>query len=159
MGAHVSLSATELDDLLQRGFRYAFALTHDRDAAKDLVQEAYWRVARQPEGLWTFAYVARVIRNLFIDQQRKRSLWNRWQQHQSFEEAVMPLHSTEPSLEQALQQLPLQSRELLYLFVVEEYTAQEIADLTGKPRGTVLSTVHRAKQKLRSMLSETYQGL
>jgi RNA polymerase sigma-70 factor (ECF subfamily) len=39
-------------------------------------------------------------------------------------------------------------RELLYFWAVEGYTAQEIADWTDSPRGTVLSRIHRLRQKI-----------
>ena len=45
-------------------------------------------------------------------------------------------------------------RELIFRHVVENYTAAEIAEMTGKPRGTILSAVHRAKRKLQSFLPE-----
>jgi RNA polymerase sigma-70 factor (ECF subfamily) len=39
-------------------------------------------------------------------------------------------------------------RELLYLWAVEEYTIDEISELTGAPRGTLLSRLHRLRGKL-----------
>ena len=38
--------------------------------------------------------------------------------------------------------------------IVEEYTAQEISDLMNIPRGTILSILHRTKQKLKVQLTE-----
>jgi hypothetical protein len=40
--------------------------------------------------------------------------------------------------------------------VVEGYTAQEIADQTGSPRGSILSLIHRAKKKLHGGLLKGY---
>ena len=42
-------------------------------------------------------------------------------------------------------------RELLYLHSVEGHTAQEISDLISRPRGTILSSINRAKAKLRQL--------
>ena len=56
------------------------------------------------------------------------------------------------ALSAALAELSPGERELLFLAVIEEYTAVEIARLTGRPRGTVLSSIHRTKQKLRLAL-------
>ena len=39
-------------------------------------------------------------------------------------------------------------RELLFLWAVEGYTAQELADQTGAPRGTVLARLHRLRSKI-----------
>jgi RNA polymerase sigma-70 factor (ECF subfamily) len=62
-------------------------------------------------------------------------------------------------LHQALGRLKRSERELLYLAIVESYTATEIAEITGRPRGTVLSTLHRSKQKLRDLLTRGEKGI
>jgi RNA polymerase sigma-70 factor (ECF subfamily) len=56
------------------------------------------------------------------------------------------------ALERALSRLRPGDRELLYLNAVEGYSTREIGNLIGKPRGTVLSSLHRAKQKLREQI-------
>jgi RNA polymerase sigma-70 factor (ECF subfamily) len=43
-----------------------------------------------------------------------------------------------------------EERELLYLWAVEEYTMKEISELTGIPRGTLLSRIHRIRKKVAS---------
>ena len=43
-------------------------------------------------------------------------------------------------------------REDEVLAIVEGYTAHEIADMTQRPRGTILSLLHRTKEKLRNLL-------
>ena len=57
-------------------------------------------------------------------------------------------------LEYLLGQLKAGDRELLYLHCVEGYTAQEISDLIGRPRGTILSSINRAKAKLRELAAK-----
>ena len=42
-------------------------------------------------------------------------------------------------------------REALFLHIVEGYSANEIATLTGRPRGTVLSLIHRSRKKLAAL--------
>ena len=56
----------ELEELLQRAFRYAVALTHDRDRAEELIQDACLAVSRRG-GPWRIAYLIVVIRNRHID--------------------------------------------------------------------------------------------
>ncbi len=142
---------TDLDELLQRGFPYALSLTHDRARAEDLLQEACLRLSRR-DGPWRFNYLATVVRNLTIDQHRRS-------QKVAFEplgedssvERVNVLH--DEALERALSRLRPGDRELLYLNAVEGYSTREISSLVGKPRGTVLSALHRAKQKLREQIT------
>ena len=45
-------------------------------------------------------------------------------------------------------------RELLFFWAVEGCTAQEIADRTDSPRGTVLSRIHRLRQKILSQQAQ-----
>ena len=69
------------------------------------------------------------------------------------------LSADDDDLHQALGRLKRSERELLYLAIVESYTATEIAEITGRPRGTVLSTLHRSKQKLRDLLTRGEKGI
>lgn len=143
-----------IKELMQRIYRYALSLCGDRVWAEDLMQEACLRVL-QKGGLWTFPFLAKVTRNYFLDQVRRhktvrfRQIEEGDEQNHFYEQSIV-----DPILERALAQLKPESRELLYLFVVEGYTAKELSELTGKARGTVLSTVHRAKEKLRRILAE-----
>ena len=36
----------------------------------------------------------------------------------------------------------------MFLWAVEEYSVQEVANMQGKPKGTLLSKIHRLKQRL-----------
>ncbi len=45
--------------------------------------------------------------------------------------------------------LTSEEREILYLNCVERFTAEEIGNITGKVRGTILSQLSRAKEKIR----------
>ncbi len=56
-------------------------------------------------------------------------------------------------LEWALATLRPVEREPLFLSAVEGFTAREIGELTDRPRGTVLSLIHRAKGKMRAALA------
>ncbi|MEM7036917.1 MAG: RNA polymerase sigma factor [Bacteroidota bacterium] len=145
-----------IQSLLVRGYRYALTLCGSPAQAQDLVQEASLRVLQK--GLpMNIGVLFRVIRNHFIDEVRKAKVRQKWAEQQPTTHQHDHIKIADPGLEKALQQLAPDTRELLYLFVVEEYTAKELAELTGKPRGTILSAVHRAKQKLRKMLAESDQ--
>ena len=146
--------AVQLDELLQRGFRYALSLAHDRSRAEDLVQDACLRIARRG-GPWTVKYMIPVIRNVFIDEYRRHQkvrFENLEGPARGVAATAAPAEGFDDELEGALGTLRPQVRELLHLSIVEGYTASEIAELTDQPRGTVLSTVHRAKRKLRRIL-------
>ena len=152
----------ELDRLLERGFRYAVALTHDEMQAEDLVQEACMRMVRKKKA-WHAAYFFTTIRNHFIElfrHKRKFPLIALDEINRKDIPAEGLLRDEETIfaetdfLEKALSELTPGEREMLYLFIVEGYTAREISEMTDRPRNTVLSIVHRAQKKLRTRLKD-----
>ena len=64
-----------------------------------------------------------------------------------------PLPCSDERLWQLLGTLRPEAREAIYLTCVEGFTAREVAEMTGRPRGTVLSLVHRARIELRAALT------
>ena len=57
-------------------------------------------------------------------------------------------------MEQALQQLPAEQREVVHLKVWEGMTFQEIADVTGEGLNTAASRYRYTLEKLRAILTE-----
>ncbi|MGF1634858.1 MAG: RNA polymerase sigma factor [Phycisphaerae bacterium] len=140
-------------ELLQRAYRYALALTHDPDAAEEVVQDAFVSVSRRG-GPWNAGYLFTAVRNRYIDVYRRRQKLP-MMALEDFDAAAAPAGGmADDELEQALARLRSEEREALMLNVVEGYSASEIGEMTGKPRGTVLSLIHRAKIKLREILPE-----
>lgn len=56
-----------------------------------------------------------------------------------------------------IQALPLEQREVVLLKYFQHQSCREIAALLGKPEGTVMSTLHGARLKLRKALAK-YMG-
>lgn len=148
-------SSLSEEELLQVGFQYAYALTHHHHDAEDLVQTAWLKLYQRYGAVTTKALFFTTVRNLYIDQYRRRQRL----QFTSLtgEHTCLPTagdgarEDTEVTMEQMLVQLRDVEREALFLHVVEGYSTSEIATLTGKPRGTVLSLIHRGKQKLAAL--------
>ncbi len=148
----------ELRDLLRRGYRFALSLTHERARAEDLLQDAWLSIlsSRRPQHA---GYLFATIRNLFFDLHRRSKLLV----IEPLDASEDPIPDAEPvdilaqeelridvlTLEQALARLRPEEREALFLTAVEGYTAQQAAELTGRPRGTILSLVYRARLKIR----------
>ena len=150
----------ETEELLQRGFRYALSLTHDESGAEDLLQDAFVAILRR-NGPRTLPYLITTIRHRFIDLYRRERLVVMQSLDETPEDELgldAPDKSIDAAhLDAALATLRPQEREALYLAAVEDYTAQEIADLTGRPRGTILSLIHRARGKLRDFFTQGRQ--
>jgi RNA polymerase sigma-70 factor, ECF subfamily len=58
---------------------------------------------------------------------------------------------------EAIQQLPVEFREIILFREYEELSYQEIAVVLGRPAGTVMSRLGRARSRLRVLLSDTSQ--
>ena len=143
----------ELEDLLNRGFRYSLSLTKDEDLAFDLVQSAYLKICEENKPL-IISYLITTIRNSYIDQKRKQKTKFKWLNSINFKKSYKPPNNVEPTLEKLIINLKDRDREILLLSVVEEYTAKEIGELLDIPRNTILTILSRTKQKLKSQLTE-----
>lgn len=142
---------------LQRLFRYGFSLTHDEDAAYDLLQDALEISLRKAPDRADAAigYVQSIMRNRFIDQYRRELHHPSINYDENDDQPInidpMVLEDVviaENEVESIMAMLDPLDRELLFLWAVEGYTAQEIAGRTDSPRGTVLSRIHRLRQKI-----------
>lgn len=146
----------DFESLLHTAFRYAMALTHAVEEAEDLVHDACVSIVRSG-GSWEKAYLLTTIRNRFIDKYRRnqRILFIPIEEGEEMPEPLLDDQDylLSGALDHALGELRPEERETLFLAAVEGYTAQEIADLTSRPRGTVLSLLHRTKSKLRTLLN------
>jgi RNA polymerase sigma-70 factor (ECF subfamily) len=139
-------------ELLQAGFRYAQSLCHDRSDAKDLLQGAWLRVSGYP--VLSKALLFTAIRHAFFDEQRQSRVV-RLARGQSVGSELTHAQNAlghREELNAALGQLRPEERETIFLSVVEGYTAQEIALLSGQSRNSVLSLIRRGLAKLRARL-------
>ncbi len=155
-----------------RLFRLAFRLTGRKAEAEDLFQELLIKafgklddlVAIEEPGSW----LSRVMYNLFIDERRR---FQRRRMH-LVDEGFLPgdglagfAGDDDPALDherfelfrmldQALSQLSEEHRIIVLLHDTEGYKMAEIEDLMGIPLGTVKSRLHRARARLRDILSD-----
>jgi RNA polymerase sigma-70 factor (ECF subfamily) len=140
-------------EMLQAGFRYGMALTHRVEDAEDLVQEAWLNLTRRYGAVASRALLFTTVRNLFIDQCRRRKVVHFESIDQPEPPTLPPLTAEEPGLQgdvaTLLSTLRPAEREALFLHYYVGRTAEEISQLTGQPRGTVLSLMHRAIHRLR----------
>ncbi|HEV2671160.1 MAG TPA: sigma-70 family RNA polymerase sigma factor [Gemmatimonadales bacterium] len=65
---------------------------------------------------------------------------------------------TRERLREALAQLPDEFREVIVLRDIQELSYKEISDVIGVPEGTVMSRLHRARQRLQRMLVRDGKG-
>lgn len=154
---------SDLEELIQQGYRFALSLTNDTTRAEDLVQDS-WAAVLRVRGPWSRRYLFATIRNRFIDDYRRKKIPTigylddcavkeqvRWDGDDTGESSEF---NSDETMKEALSSIRAEERAALFLAVVEGYTAQYIADLFDWPRGTVLSHLHRARSKIKKHFSE-----
>lgn len=137
----------------------AMALTRNRAAADDLVQDAVAKAlaARNSfePGTNFQAWVHRILRNTFISDVRRRRATV------AIEDAPADALARSGGAEErlmmgelaaALARLPAEQREALVLLTVQNMSCEEIAAATGCAVGTVKARVFRARRALQTML-------
>ena len=139
--------------------------------ALDLVQETCERAIQAFDGLrhgtnvksWLFT----ILRNIWFNHLRRRQAAPKVVELDMEETpaqngiaALEDPHSFYVSkverqhVREAIDQLPVEFREVLLLREYEELSYEDIATVLVCPRGTVMSRLGRARSKLRSLLSE-----
>ncbi|WP_417580677.1 RNA polymerase sigma factor [Pelagibacterium sp.] len=144
----------------ERLMRYAFALTRDRDEARDLFQETMVRAMSAgdvPAADPAFrAWLFKIIRNLWIDRSRSHARRVRlYDQFANGEAGEAGEATTERNyaVREAFAFLSVEHQEVLALVDIAGFSYEETGELLSIPRGTVMSRVSRARQSLFQLLS------
>ncbi len=140
--------------------RYARALLGDSERADDLVQDCLERawsrfhMVRSDGNLraWMFT----IMHNLNANAARRASRRPRTVAYEHATHAVSVEGNQEArvamaGLARALDGLPAEQREVVLLVGLEQMTYEEVARITGVPLGTVMSRLHRGRERLRAL--------
>src|SRR6266403_592234 len=151
---------------LDAAYNLARWLTRNEQDAQDVVQESYLRAFRFFAGFRggsARAWFMQIIRTTcYTWLHANRPL----QEATEFDENLFPPDTRTPNpeevalqndsgavLRKALEMLPANFREVLILRELEEMSYREIAEITGMPAGTVMSSLSRARGRLRQVLT------
>ncbi len=150
-------------------YRFLLGLSGKPELAEEVYQETWLsliRSASRPQGRATFrTWLFQIARNRLIDHWRKHGA--RQPLHDSYDEQAHAVsdETTDPEqllslsrdsqrLEDALQALPADQREVFLLRAHGDLDLAQIASLTETPLETVKSRLRYAQQKLRRLLTE-----
>jgi RNA polymerase sigma-70 factor, ECF subfamily len=165
----------------RRAYAIAFSLLRDESDAAEVVQEAFLRVYR---GLATFqggssffTWLYRIVTNLAIDQLRRPG-----RQNDELDESRGPLDESDEgsfpllsrvdgadpldamhraelggAIKAALDALPPYHRGVIIMREVEGLSYEEMAQAMGVSKGTIMSRLFHARQKLQRALASYHQ--
>src|SRR5271167_4031998 len=150
---------------LDAAYNLARWLVRNVHDAEDIVQEAYLRAFRYFGGYQggdSRAWVLKIVRNTsysFLEKNRPADLGV------EFDEKIHPAETNQPDAEtmllksvesrmlrEALEELPVNFREILVLRELEGMSYKDIAEVMGVPIGTVMSGLARGRAQLRECL-------
>lgn len=155
-GERKSARNARLEREWSRLFRYACALTRDRERAGDAAQEAALRVlSAKSEPADDVAYrrwLYCILRNLLVDQGRRQA-------REAGSEAPEPVDwrfaeraLSAITVRQALEQLPVAMKEVVVLVDLDGFSYAEAAAIIGVPTGTVMSRLARARAAMLAII-------
>ncbi len=135
----------------------ALRVTRDAAAAQDVAQETFLELARKAGGITqsVAAWLHRVAWNRACDAVRRETTRNRIEEAMAESwntdrEATWP--EIEPHLDEALNELPQELREVLVLYFLEGQTQAEVARHLGKNQATVSRAIERGISAMREAL-------
>jgi RNA polymerase sigma factor (sigma-70 family) len=149
---------------LDAAFNYARWLTRNDAEAEDVVQDACVRAMRFLSSLrdedaraWLFT----IVRNTWYSRASRRASVKEAALDNSEEQ--LPDHALDPEarllqkhtvayVQKALEQLPVDFREVIVLREIEGLSYKEIAAVVRVPIGTVMSRLARARERLIAVL-------
>src|SRR5580704_16666001 len=138
---------------LDAAYNLARWLVRDRHDAEDIVQEAYLRAFKffgSYQGGDPRAWVLKIVRNTsysFLEKNRPADLAEEFDEkihtakaEQPDAEAALLQSADSRMLREALDELPVNFREVLVLRELEDMSYKEIAEVMDVPIGTVMSS-------------------
>lgn len=148
----------EFDDLFRREFRpivrTVYIVLGDFGAAEDVAQEAFAALYRHWRKVHAYERPGAWVRRIAL----QRAL--RWRTRRRAESRTLermhsiPAPTTDPDLHRAIATLSPAQRAAVALHYLEKAPIAEVADIMQCAEGTVKSHLHRARERLSSILGE-----
>jgi RNA polymerase sigma-70 factor (ECF subfamily) len=151
---------------LSAAYNLARWLLHNEHDAEDLVQEAFMRAFKSFSGYYggnARAWLLTIVRNTCYTQLRKNSALDEAEPiEDKLDELELDFADPETLLlqsvdvqmvRQALQELPVEFREVVVLREMEGFSYKEIANVVDVPMGTVMSRLARGRKRLQTLLA------
>jgi len=155
-------------------FGFAYSLCLNDAMAKDLVQDTFYKaithISKYKKNTNAKAWLFSILKNTFINEYRKQKKrpkrvdyeefliyqnQNTLLQSTSFTDLRLKLiqNTVGDEILNAVNKLNIKHRTILLLSDLEEFSYEEISQILNIPIGTVRSRLHRARSKMKHLLS------
>lgn len=147
-------------------YRVARRLTQNEHEAQDLVQETYLRAFKafgrfELREFGVRPWLLKILHNAFLNGRQKQSRSERLSESRTLEQVEdassarfvvgppdLDYEQLDGEVRAAIDRLPDDFRIVLLLWGTMDLSYEEISEIVGVPIGTVMSRLHRARQKL-----------
>ena len=150
-------------------YRVARTISHNSAEAEDLVQETYLRALKAADNFELREYgikpwLFRILHNIHVARATREAKQPKAIEDEHLQAVPQGGDDFSPpggaweaneALQHAMDQLPSDLRTALTLWAVDDLSYKEIAEVMNVPIGTVMSRLHRARQRLRELLEPT----
>lgn len=159
-------------------FAYLFRRTGDWEASRDLASETFLKALKalsryrwqgRPVSAWLFAIATNELRMYYRRGRRSPASLDELiaesglsvadpatiDEERQAAERELERHEEFARVRKALTRLPLKYQEAIALRYFEEMSVAEVAEILGKPEGTVKSLLSRGLDQLRGVLDKT----
>ncbi|MES2470803.1 MAG: sigma-70 family RNA polymerase sigma factor [Patescibacteria group bacterium] len=153
------------EDYANAIFRHCYFRVHDRERAKELVQEVFtktWQYLAQGHTIDNIrAFLYRVAHNLILNEWRKQSEASL--DSMSEDEGFDPQNDDDLKivsdadagiLMKYLDKLPKRNRDVIVMRYIDEMGVNEIAAVTGESVNVISVRIHRTLKQLKTILQE-----
>lgn len=151
-------------------YRTALAITRDREAAEDILQDCFLKVYtyidRLDGSLPLSPWLHRVAVNLSYNWVNKRRRWLQPLEEvidclvagpRTLPESILERGELQRVIQKAIASLSFEHRVVIVLFYLDNFSLNEIAYILDCPVGTVKSRLHYARRNLRRKLERDRQ--
>jgi RNA polymerase sigma-70 factor (ECF subfamily) len=156
---HTEAYQVIVERYMKRAYYIALGFVRNAQDAMDVSQESFIKAFRKikrfdPEKSF-FPWFYKLLKNLCLDHIKRRS---RTQEIPLDEARVLKEEREDREMKEILwrgiEKLPFEQKEVILLRYFQQLSYQEIAEVTARPVGTVMSSLFYAKRRLREAIKK-----
>lgn len=145
-------------------FSYVMTLTSDREDAKEITQETFFRAISTEHSFKgesdSYTWLCAIAKNLFIDEKRRHSRFEQVELEEqqdtgkSFEKSLMD-SDTSIRVHRVLHEMEEPYKEVFQLRIFGELSFKEIGSIFGKTETWARVTYHRARIMIKERMEKS----